>query len=76
MKTGEQHTVETSHILLIVRPNSTHPLVNVLVPVVSIFELTNAVLYVSSDWLKSSWLSLLAWPGACKTYISQMRKNI
>jgi len=31
---------------------------------------------VSSDWLKSSWLSLLVWPGACKTYISQTHKTI
>jgi len=50
IKTGEQHIVETSHILVIGRLHSIHSLVKVLVPVVFIFELTNAVLNgVSSD---------------------------
>jgi len=44
IKAGKQHTVKTSRIVLISRPNSTHSLVKVLVPVVFIFELTNAVL--------------------------------
>ena len=44
IKAGEQHTVKTSHIVIISQANSTHTLVKVLVPVVFIFELTNAVL--------------------------------
>jgi len=44
IKAGGQHTVKTPHVVIISRPNSTHSLVKVLVPVVSIFELTNAIL--------------------------------
>jgi len=44
IKTGEQHTIQKSCIVIISRPNSTHSLVKVLVLVVFIFELTNAVL--------------------------------
>jgi len=44
IKAGEQHTVKTSHIVIISRPKSTHSLVKVLVPMVFISELTNAVL--------------------------------
>jgi len=44
IKAGEQHTVKMYHIVIISRPNSTHSLVKVLVPVVLIFELTIAVL--------------------------------
>ena len=38
IKPGEQHTVKTSHIVIISRPNSTHSLVKALVPVVFIFR--------------------------------------
>jgi len=44
IKADEQHTIKTSPIVIISRPNSTHSLVKVLVPVVFIFGLTNAVL--------------------------------
>jgi len=44
IKAGEQRTVKTSRIVIISRPNGTHSLVKVLVPVVFIFELTNAIL--------------------------------
>ena len=44
IKAGEQQTVKMSHIVIISRPNGTHSLVKILVPVVFIFELTSAVL--------------------------------